>query len=103
MTRLAGRVRFQRFLPSTRTRFEDSTVPLKAIQERIGHALTGSFTLDVYGHTLDWKSNEEAAAKLGAEIAKSVTKADGNLDSDRLTAHNQNDLQTRSLEVVDNS
>jgi hypothetical protein len=28
-------------------------VPLKTIQERIGHALTGSFTLDVYGHTLD--------------------------------------------------
>ena len=24
-------------------------VPLKSIQERIGHALTGSFTLDVYG------------------------------------------------------
>jgi hypothetical protein len=24
-------------------------VPLKTIQERIGHALTGSFTLDVYG------------------------------------------------------
>ena len=23
-------------------------VPLKTIQERIGHALTGSFTLDVY-------------------------------------------------------
>ena len=40
-------------------------VPLKTIQERIGHALTGSFTLDVYGHTLDWKANEEAAQKLG--------------------------------------
>ena len=35
-------------------------VPLKTIQERIGHALTESFTLDVYGHTLDWTANEDA-------------------------------------------
>jgi hypothetical protein len=78
-------------------------VPLKSIQERIGHALTGSFTLDVYGHTLDWKSNEEAATKMGAEIAKAVIETDGNPNSGPLTAHTQNDLQTRSLEVVDNS
>ena len=62
-------------------------VPLKTIQERIGHALTGSFTLDVYGHTLDWKSNEEAAKGLGDEIAKAITEAESNLDSGPLTAH----------------
>jgi hypothetical protein len=56
-------------------------VPLKTIQERIGHALTGLFTLDMYGHTLDWKSSEEAGAKLGAEIAKAVTEVEANLDS----------------------
>jgi hypothetical protein len=61
-------------------------VPLKTIQERIGHALTGSFTLDVYGHTLDWKAKEEAAQKLGDELAKAVADADKNYDSDCLTA-----------------
>jgi len=78
-------------------------VPLKTIQERIGHALTGSFTLDVYGHTLDWKANEEAATKLGAEIANAIPEADSSLDSGTLTAHNENGLQTRDLQVVDNS
>ena len=82
-------------------------VPLKTIQERIGHALTGSFTLDVYGHTLDWKSNEDAAKGLGEEIAKAIAKAEAEFDSDRLTAHitaqKQNDLQPRELEVSDNS
>ena len=29
-------------------------VPLKTIQERLGHALTGSFTLDVYGGQPEW-------------------------------------------------
>jgi hypothetical protein len=53
-------------------------VPLKTIQERIGHALTGSFTLDVYGHTLDWRENEEAAQKLGDVIAKAVADAEKN-------------------------
>lgn len=79
-------------------------VPLKTIQERIGHALTGSFTLDVYGHQLDWKASEEAAKGLGEAIAKAVVEAESNLDSGPLTAHNkQNDFQTRSLEVADNS
>jgi integrase len=50
-------------------------VPLKTIQERIGHALTGSFTLDVYGHALEWKSNEEAAQRMGDEIEGAVQKA----------------------------
>jgi integrase len=78
-------------------------VPLKTIQERIGHALTGSFTLDVYGHTLDWRANEEAAKGLGDEIAKAVTEAESNLDSGPLTAHKENDLQTLNLEVADNT
>jgi len=55
-------------------------VPLKTIQERVGHALTGSFTLDVYGHTLDWRENEEAARKLGDSIAKAVADAEKNSD-----------------------
>jgi integrase len=78
-------------------------VPLKTIQERIGHALTGSFTLDVYGHTLDWKTNEDAAKRLGDEIAKAVTEADSDLDSGPLTAHNSKGSQTRKLEALDNS
>lgn len=74
-------------------------VPLKTIQERIGHALTGSFTLDVYGHTLDWKANEEAAKALGNEIAKAAAESEGALDSGHLTAHKRKNFQTRDLEV----
>jgi hypothetical protein len=62
-------------------------VPLKTIQERIGHTLTGSFTLDVYGHTLDWRENEEAAQKLGAVLAKAIADGEKNSHgSDCLTA-----------------
>ena len=50
-------------------------VPLKSIQERIGHALTGSFTLDVYGGKPEWDRNLEAARLLGAEIEKAVQQA----------------------------
>lgn len=78
-------------------------VPLKAIQERIGHALTGSFTLDVYGHSLDWEANADAAKRLGEKIAKAVTEAEGNIGSGQLTAHKENDFQTRDLEVADNA
>ena len=46
-------------------------VPLKVIQERIGHALTGSFTLDVYGHS-DWDGNNTAAQQAGDAIAQAV-------------------------------
>jgi hypothetical protein len=45
-------------------------VPLKTIQERIGHALTGSFTLDVYGHSLDWKTNEDASRDWETRLLK---------------------------------
>ena len=43
-------------------------VPLKTIQERIGHALTGSFTLDVYGGKPEFERNQGAARLVGAEI-----------------------------------
>jgi integrase len=49
-------------------------VPLKAIQERAGHALTGSFTLDVYGHAPEWELNLEAARLAGAAIEVAVRK-----------------------------
>ena len=47
-------------------------VPLKTIQERIGHALTGSFTLDVYGGQPEWGRNLEGAQALGAELENAV-------------------------------
>jgi integrase len=50
-------------------------VPLKTIQERIGHALTGSFTLDVYGGQPGWGRNLEAAQQVGAELEKAVNEA----------------------------
>jgi hypothetical protein len=50
-------------------------VPLKTIQERIGHALTGSFTLDVYGGQPEWGRNLEAAQLVGAELEKAVNEA----------------------------
>jgi integrase len=50
-------------------------VPLKVIQERAGHALTGSFTLDVYGGKPEWVGNVEAARKAGLAIEQSVVKA----------------------------
>lgn len=51
-------------------------VPLKVIQERIGHALTGCFTLDVYGSVLDWNGNVDAANKAAETIAGAVEKAE---------------------------
>lgn len=49
-------------------------IPLKVIQERAGHALTGSFTLDVYGDKPEWERNVEAARKAGAAIAEAIRK-----------------------------
>ena len=76
-------------------------VPLKTIQERIGHALTGSFTLDVYGHTLDWRENEEAAQKLGDVIAKAVADAEKNPeDFGSLTAIKQKCFHSQTMEAI---
>jgi integrase len=46
-------------------------VPLKTIQERLGHASVGSLTLDVYTHS-EWKENVEAAQLAGEAIEKSA-------------------------------
>jgi hypothetical protein len=76
-------------------------VPLKTIQERIGHALTGSFTLEVYGHTLDQGENEEAAQKFGGVLAKAVAnaEAENSDDSGRLTAFKQKSFHSQKMEV----
>jgi integrase len=50
-------------------------VPLKTVQERMGHAVTGSFTLDVYGGQPEWERNLEAARMVGAELEKAVNEA----------------------------
>ncbi len=44
--------------------------PLKTIQERVGHSVTGSFTLDVYGGKPEWDRNLEAARLAGRQIAR---------------------------------
>ncbi len=81
-------------------------VPLKTIQERVGHAFTGSFTLDVYGGQPEWDRNLEAARNAGAAIEQAVQK----LESEKtekpenfvsLTAINENGLQSRELEAVE--
>jgi hypothetical protein len=46
-------------------------VPLKTIQERLGHALSGSLRLDVYTHA-EWPENVEAAKLAGEQIEKAV-------------------------------
>ena len=53
-------------------------VPLKKIQERIAHALTGSFTLDVYGGKSEWEPKREAASLIATEIEKAVTTVESN-------------------------
>jgi hypothetical protein len=79
-------------------------VPLKAIQERAGHALTGSFTLDVYGHAPEWELNLEAARLAGAAIEAAVLKLEQQESnhSVSLTAIKQEQLPVRNLEAVEN-
>jgi integrase len=86
-------------------------VPLKTIQERIGHAFTGSFTLDVYGGQPEWNENLDAARKAGSAIAQAVLKAETEAETVMcasrtdekaenfvsLTAINGNGLQTENL------
>ena len=81
-------------------------VPLKTIQERIGHAFTGSFTLDVYGGQPQWNENLDAARKAGAAIEQAVQK----LESEKavkpenfvsLTAINENGSQSHELEAAE--
>jgi len=58
-------------------------VPVKTIQERLGHSLTGVFTLDVYGGQPDWERNVEAAHLIGTEIQKAVILAQAKLRQER--------------------
>jgi integrase len=58
-------------------------VPLKTIQERLGHALTGSFTLDVYGGQPEWGRNLEAAQLVGAAIGTAVAKRQEELNAEK--------------------
>jgi hypothetical protein len=51
-------------------------VPLKTIQERAGHALTGVFTLDVYDGSPEWERNLEAGRLAGSEIERAVSKVE---------------------------
>jgi len=50
-------------------------VPLKLREERIGHAMTGSITMNVYTHRFDEQSNMDAAKRLGNELEKAMKKA----------------------------
>lgn len=58
---------------------DELAVPLKTIQERLGHALTGVFTLDIYGGKPNWERNVEAAQMIGAEIEIAVSLAEAKL------------------------
>lgn len=67
-------------------------VPLKTIQERLGHAMTGSLTLDVYTHS-EWSENVEAASVAGKAIQNAV-------NSVCLTAIQQKGLPTGVSEAL---
>jgi integrase len=79
-------------------------VPLKTIQERLGHALTGSFTLDVYGGQPDWERNVDAARLAGAAIADVVQGVKQGAEKLTpfcgLTAGNENGSQATHLEAA---
>jgi hypothetical protein len=68
-------------LPAFQCALQDALrVPLKTIQERLGHALTGSFTLDVYGGQPEWERNLEAAQQICAELEKTAKIAMTNVE-----------------------
>jgi hypothetical protein len=54
-----------------------------------------------YGHTLDWTANEDAAKRLGEEIAKAVAELERKqqlkLDSGHLSAHQKENSQAGNL------
>jgi len=74
--------------------------PLKVIQERAGHALTGSFTLDVYGGKPEWTGNVEAAIKAGEVIQQAVAKVQKPEPFVSLTAIQAKSLQSGKLEAL---
>jgi hypothetical protein len=75
-------------------------VPLKVIQERAGHALTGSFTLDVYGGKPEWDGNVDAARKAGTAIEQAVAKAANPQNSVSLTAVKEERLRMAKSEAL---
>jgi hypothetical protein len=77
-------------------------VPLKVIQERAGHALTGFFTLDVYGGKPEWVGNVEAARKAGLAIEQSVAKAQRTEPFVSLTAIKEERLPIAKSEALMN-
>jgi hypothetical protein len=77
-------------------------VPLKVIQERAGHALTGSFTLDVYGGKPEWVGNVEAAGKAGQAIQQSVTEVQNTGPFGCLTAIKEERLPMTKSEALMN-
>ena len=77
-------------------------VPLKTIQERIGHAVTGVFTLDVYGGQPEWQQNVEAAQMLGAAIAKAVKTLSDSHSLTTVKLEKKNSSQSRQLEAAEN-
>jgi integrase len=76
-------------------------IPLKTIQERIGHAFTGSFTLDVYGGKPQWNENLDAGRKAGAAIERAVEQVEQQAEKSEnfvsLTAIKENGLRTPNL------
>ena len=68
-------------------------IPLKVIQERLGHASAGSLTLDVYTHA-EWEENVEAAQLAGEKIEKAV-------NSVSLTAVKEKELPAEKSEALE--
>lgn len=69
-------------------------VPLKVIQERLGHASGGSMTLDVYTHS-EWEENVEAAQLAGEKIEKAVNSVGlTTVQEKRLAEENQQAVET---------
>lgn len=78
-------------------------VPLKVIQDRLGHSSTGSLTLDVYTHT-ELEQNVEAAKLAGEAIGKAVKLAEEAINAANsvgLTAIQQKGLPTLESEALE--
>jgi integrase len=83
---------------------DSQRVPMKTIQERIGHALTGSFTLDVYGCKPEWEPNHEAGGLIGAELERAVAEAEKeakNADSVFLSTNKGNGSGAEISQAID--
>lgn len=78
--------------------------PVKTIQERIGHALTGSFTLDVYGGKPDWERNIEAGKAAGTAIQAAIESLKDENAVERsycLTTHGIKGLEREGLQAYE--